>query len=695
MARPSELNHYFTDIEALPGVGKRTRALYERVAGPRIRDLLFHLPVGLIDRRYRPTIADAVEGSISTIEVQVVKHEPGRSSKAPYKVLVQDKSSFLTLVFFRARSDWLLKQLPEGETRLISGKIERFRGDAQITHPDYMVPLEDADSLPLLEPVYGLTTGLSGKSLRKAIQAGLEGISELPNWMSDDVARKLSVPSFLEALKKAHNPESEADLDPNSDERRRLAYDELLASQLALTIVRQRARRRSGIEIKGDDRHQAKIRSAFGYDLTGDQEQALAEIKSDLASDKAMLRLVQGDVGSGKTIVALLAMAAAVEDGFQAAILAPTEILARQHMATIEPLVGMAGLKVALLTGRNKGKARAQILRELHCGEIDILIGTHAIIQDDVSFSNLGIAVIDEQHRFGVEQRLALGKKAKHAIDLLVMTATPIPRTLTLTAYGDMDVSRIQEKPAGRQPVETVVVSNDRLEQLVGRVGSQLDEGARLYWVCPLVEESEVSDLAAAESRFKALSQLYGDRVGLVHGRMKSKDKDDVMAAFAAGTIQLLVSTTVIEVGVDVPEATIMIIEHAERFGLAQLHQLRGRVGRGRARSTCILLRAEMISDVARDRLKVMRETDDGFKIAEEDLRLRGAGELLGTRQSGMPVMKLADLSAHSDLLQMARDDARHYLAVDTDLSRDRGKALRCLLYLMKQDDGVRMIRSG
>ncbi|TNE63660.1 MAG: ATP-dependent DNA helicase RecG, partial [Alphaproteobacteria bacterium] len=604
--RPEALFSYFADIESLPGIGKRNRQALERLTGARVLDLLFHLPTGLIDRRYRPTVASAAPGSIATLEVTVLAHYPAPSKRAPYRVVCRDDTGDLTLVFFHPRADWLRAQLPEGEKRLISGKVEHYGSQVQMTHPDYMVPVDKADELPSLETVYPLTAGLSGKVLRKAIDAALAMVPQLPEWQDDSVVARDQWPPFLDALRSAHNPHGADVMAADSHERRRLAADELLATQLALAIVRDRTRRKRGRSLKGDGGIRARVRAALPYQLTGDQERTLTEIIADLESDKAMLRLVQGDVGSGKTVVALLAMAAAVEAGVQCAMLAPTEILANQHLASLQPFADAAGLSLALLTGRTKGKARTEILAAVAAGEVDILVGTHAIIQGDVEFHDLGLAIIDEQHRFGVQQRLALSAKARNGIDALGMTATPIPRTLTLTIYGDMDVSQIREKPPGRKPVDTRVVALDRLSDVAAGIQRAVAGGARAYWVCPLVEESEQLDIAAAEERFASLKQMFGARVGLVHGKMKGADKDAVMAAFQAGEISVLVSTTVIEVGVDVPEATIMVIEHAERFGLAQLHQLRGRVGRGSDKSSCILVRANEVGEVARARLATM-----------------------------------------------------------------------------------------
>ncbi len=693
--RPEALFDYFADIERLPGIGKRNRQAVERVAGSRYLDLVFHMPTGLVDRRYRPTIDVAPPGTIVTLDVAVVEHKPAHSKRAPYKVICRDDTAELTLVFFHARADYLRKMLPEGERRLISGKLEHFQGQAQITHPDYMVASENEAELPLLETIYPLTAGLSGKVLRKAITAAVDAVPALPEWHDDALLVREKWPTFLEAIKAMHYPDGPETLEAKSLVRRRLAADELLATQLALAIVRDRTRKKRGRALVGDGAVRQKILGALPYSLTGDQQTALDEILADMASERAMLRLMQGDVGSGKTVVALLAMAAAVEAGAQAAILAPTEILANQHLETIEPLADAAGLRVAKLTGRIKGKPRTLLLEALEAGEIDILVGTHAIIQDDVAFKDIGLAIIDEQHRFGVQQRLALAGKATVGVDVLGMTATPIPRTLTLTAYGDMDVSRIQEKPPGRQPVDTRVVSLDRIGDVAAGISRAVQAGQRAYWVCPLVEESEQLDLAAAEDRYASFHQMLGPRVGLVHGKMKGPDKDAVMAKFQAGEISVLVSTTVIEVGVNVPEATIMVIEHAERFGLAQLHQLRGRVGRGSDKSSCILLRANDIGEVARSRLQIMRESEDGFLIAEEDLRLRGSGEILGTKQSGLPEFRMVDFAVHADLIELARDDARLIMAKDPKLETARGSALRHLLYLFERDEGIRLMQSG
>jgi ATP-dependent DNA helicase RecG len=692
--RPQILFPVFAATTALPGVGKQAARLLERLAGPSVADLLWHLPTGIVDRRHMPTIRDALAGTIVTLAVTVDKHLPGGTARRPYKIRCLDDTGFLHLVYFNARPDYLQKLAPAGAKRIVSGRVELFNDERQITHPDHVVPPEEADAIRIIEPVYGLTAGLTPRMLAKSMQAALARAPELGEWHDPALVARERWAGWRASLGAAHAPQDPADLAPSTTARRRLAYDELLANQLALGLVRLNQRRLPGRSLEGDGRLAGAATAALPFDLTGSQRTALAEIAADLKSDRRMLRLLQGDVGSGKTVVALLAMLTAVECGAQAALMAPTEILARQHYATIEPLAAAAGVRLALLTGRDKGKARAALVGEIAAGTVDLVVGTHALFQEDVEFRDLAVAVIDEQHRFGVHQRLTLATKGK-GVDVLVMTATPIPRTLMMTAYGDLDVSRLREKPAGRKPVDTRTVPAERFDDVVAGVARQLKAGAKVYWVCPLVEESDEIDVAAAVERQRSLEAVLDVPVGLVHGRLKATEKDRVMAAFAEGALGLLVATTVIEVGVDVPAATVMVIEHAERFGLAQLHQLRGRIGRGDRPSTCVLVYQGPLGETARARLEIMRETEDGFRIAEEDLRLRGAGEVLGTRQSGMPTFKLADLAVHDDLLQIARDDARLFLERDPELTTPRGQALRVLLYLFERDAAVRYLRSG
>jgi ATP-dependent DNA helicase RecG len=692
--RPAILFPLFAEIRTLSGVGPKLEKLIAKVAGPRLVDLTFDLPVGVVDRSYRPRLAEAQAGRIATVEVNVLEHRPNRVKAQPYRVIVSDDTSLMELVFFRAHADYLAGILPVGARRVLSGRIERFKDRLQMAHPDYVVTPEEIASFPLHEPVYGLTEGLTARPMAKAVRGAVDKMPALPEWQDPAFVKQRKWDGFNAALEAAHNPVHDSDLEPTTPARQRLAYDELLANQLALLLIRANLRGTKGRAITSTGTHKARAIAALPFALTDPQLHVLAEIEQDMASEKRMLRLLQGDVGSGKTVVALLAMLGAVEAGLQAALMAPTELLVRQHLASLEPYAKAAGVRLACLTGREKGAGRAETLARLAAGEIDILIGTHALFSDDVAFKDLGLAVVDEQHRFGVHQRMQLQSKGKPA-DVLVMTATPIPRTLALTAYGDMDVSRITGRPPGRKPVETRVMSADRLDELISHLRTALDRGQRAYWVCPLVEESEKIDLAAAEDRAVMLRQALGLNVGLMHGKMKATDRDAAMAAFKAGETQLLVATTVIEVGVDVPEATIMVVEHAERFGLAQLHQLRGRVGRGTGKSSCILVWHEPLGETAKARLKTMRDTDDGFVIAEEDLRLRGPGEMLGKRQSGLEEFRMANPTAHADLLAVAHDDARLVLARDPDLKTPRGSALRVLLYLFGRDEAVRYLRAG
>lgn len=693
--RPFSLDPLFRALTTLPGVGPKNGKLFEKlIGGPKVIDLLFHLPIDFIDRRFAPKIKDAPNGRIATMEIVVGKHFPNAKRSQPYRVNCADDTGTMTLTFFHANKDWIKKQLPEGSTRIVSGKIEYYQGKAQMVHPDMVAP-EERDSLEAVEPIYPLTQGLTNKAVRKAMNGGLGFVQKLPEWCDPEYKKRNHWPDWHDAVEEVHNPAGANGLDPNHPARARLAYDELLSNQLTLALVRESQRKKKGREYKGTGELRKKVLDSLPFELTGAQKRSLQEIDEDMSSPHKMLRLVQGDVGSGKTIVAALAMLRAIECGCQAALMAPTEILARQHYDGLRPYLEAAGVRVIVLTGRDKGKARTTMLDQIRNGAAQIVIGTHAIFQDAVEFHDLGLAVIDEQHRFGVHQRLALSEKGK-GTDVLVMTATPIPRTLTLTAYGDMDVSRLDEKPPGRKPIDTLLISSEKLEEMIAGLRRQIDGGARVYWVCPLVEESEKLDLAAAEERYDILKHFLGElRVGLIHGRMKGEEKDLVMEKFIRGDISVLVATTVIEVGVNVPEATIMVIEHAERFGLSQLHQLRGRVGRGSDKSFCFLLFHGPLGETAKERLTTMRDTEDGFVIAEKDLQLRGAGDILGTRQSGMIEFKLAVPSEHADLIASARQDARLIIDKDPKLEGPRGEALKHLLYLFERDQAIKYLGSG
>lgn len=695
--RPPLLNPLFASAAGLPGIGPKTGKLMDRLLGPpggeaRVLDVLFHLPHSVVDRRNQPKIAEAPFDQVVTLRGRVAERRPPPPrSRAPYRVLIEDETGDVQLVFFLANRAWVEKSLPVGAERWISGKLERYDGHRQMVHPDRVLDAEGFAAMPLIEPVYGLTEGLYPKVLAKAVAGGLARLPHLPEWT---IPPEQAWPTFAEALARVHRPQSPEDVAPSAAARQRLAYDELLAHQLALALMRQRLRIRAGRRnLDGHTKAQA-IEAALPFKLTQAQRQAIEEIRADLASENRMLRLLQGDVGSGKTLVALLAMADVVEAGRQAVLMAPTEILARQHFSGLAPRALAAGLRMALMTGRDTPAQRAKTRQGLASGAIDLAIGTHALIQEDVAFRDLGLAVVDEQHRFGVEQRLALSAKGE-AVDILVMTATPIPRTLVLSYFGDMEVSALREKPPGRQPIDTRALPLERIGDVVARLGRALDQGKRAYWVCPLVDESEETDVAAASARYEDLAQHFGDKVGLIHGKMKGVEKDAAMAAFAKGETQILVATTVIEVGVDVPEATIIVIEHAERFGLAQIHQLRGRVGRGSGASACLLLYKSPLNEVAQARIEILRQSEDGFLIAEADLKLRGEGEILGTRQSGTPGFRLADLSVHGDLLPLARKAAREVVETNPDLRGEEGAALRVLLHLFERTEAIRLVAAG
>jgi len=693
--RPNILNPLFADVTVLPGVGPKIAALITRAAGPRVVDLCLTAPINLVDRSARPQIADAPFGRLATIEVTVDRHDPTpKGTRRPYRVICSDETGFLTLIFFHARGDYLKRTLPEDAVRLVSGKIEEFNGSRQMTHPDYITDPEKPEELPLYEPVYPLTANLSAAVMRKAAIAALARAPALPEWLDAPWRKARDWDDWKTALQMVHEPTSNEELSLMAPARMRLAYDELLANQLALALIRKARRKTAGRAIKGDGKRSAKIKAALPFELTAAQKNTLGEVLDDMRMPERMVRLIQGDVGSGKTVVALYAMIAAVEAGAQAAMMAPTEILARQHLDWLAPLCKAAGVTIDILTSRDKGAIRREKLARTANGDIDILLGTHAIFQETVNFHDLALAVVDEQHRFGVHQRMALTEKGPRP-DILVMTATPIPRTLALTAYGDMEVSAITEKPPGRKPVDTRTIPLSRLNEVIAAVKRAAAKGDQIYWVCPLVEGSDMLDLTAAEDRFETLKEIFGDRVGIVHGRMTGDDKDAVMERFHQGQLSVLIATTVIEVGVNAPNATVMVIEHAERFGLAQLHQLRGRVGRGEKPSSCLLLYKHPLGETAKARLQILRQTEDGFRIAEEDLRLRGAGDLLGAAQSGFPVFRLADIAVHGDLLAAARDDAKIIIEKDADLSSERGKALRTLLYLFSREDAVKLLRAG
>ncbi len=693
--RPEILYPLFAPVETIAGVGPRSARLFAALDVTRPRDLVFLLPASGLDRRRIDSIREVVPPALVTLEVTVGPHRPPQRPSGPYRVLVTDAATEFFLVWFHGRGEQLQRLLPTGQRRLVSGRLELYDGMAQIVHPDHVLGPEEAAALPAFEPVYPLTAGLGQKQVAKAVAGALARAPDLPEWIDGPLLRREGWPGWRAAVMAAHRPEGPQAFAPSDPARRRLAYDELLAHQLTLALARVAIRRGKGRSSRGSGVLQARVLAALPYQPTAAQLRTLAEIAADMAGDQRMNRLLQGDVGAGKTLVALLALLVAVEAGGQGALMAPTEILARQHAESLAPLAAAAGVGIELLTGRDKGAERAAKLALIASGQAQIVVGTHALFQREVAFADLRLAVIDEQHRFGVAQRMELAAKGA-APDVLVMTATPIPRSLALAQYGDMDVSLLDEKPPGRQPVTTRLVAGERLGEVVAHLARAVAAGRQAYWVCPLVEESEALDLTAAEERRAALRAALGEGVvGLVHGQLPGPEKDAAMARFVAGETRVLVATTVIEVGVNVPGASIMVIEGAEHFGLAQLHQLRGRVGRGAAASTCLLLYSSPLGPAARRRLTLLRDSEDGFRLAEEDLAMRGAGDLIGTAQSGLPRFRIADLERHAGLMAIAQSDARRLLAEDPALERPRGRAARILLWLTEQEKAIRLLGVG
>ncbi|WP_323038122.1 ATP-dependent DNA helicase RecG [Pararhodobacter sp.] len=693
--RPEILFPLFGDLEGLDGIGPKTAKNFSGLNVLSPRDLLFLLPHSIIDRQIRRSVREVLPPEVATVEVDVGLHLPPRQRGRPYRVLVKDAEQEFQLIFFHARAEYLQKILPTGQRRMVSGRIEVFDSIYQMAHPDHVLRVDEIDQLPRFEPVYPLTAGVTQKMVKRAVTSACARVPDLGEWIDPELKKRKGWPSWKEAVLKAHDPSAAEDLSPAHPARQRLAYDELMAHQLTLAMARAERRRSAGAATRGDGHLVQRVLAQLPYAATGAQTRAIGEIVADMAAPHKMNRLLQGDVGSGKTLVAMAALLTAVEAGGQGALMAPTEILARQHLESLAPMAEAAGIKIALLTGRDKGRDRQAKLSDLAQGRTDVLIGTHAIFQRDVTYADLRLAVIDEQHRFGVAQRMALGEKGA-TVDSLVMTATPIPRSLALSQYGDMDVSLLDEKPPGRKPIATSLASIERMGEVVAHLQHAVRDGRQAYWVCPLVEESETVNLTAAQSRFDHLRAILGEGVvGLVHGQLSSTEKDAAMVRFVSGETRVLVATTVIEVGVNVPNATIMVIEGAESFGLAQLHQLRGRVGRGSDASTCLLLFEPPLGETATRRLKLMRDTEDGFRISEEDLAIRGAGDVIGTAQSGLPRFRLADLERQAGLMEIAQSDARKLLADDPTLTSARGQAAQTLLWLMEQDKAIRLIHVG
>ena len=695
MSRPEVLFPLFSELETLKGLGPKSARNFAALGVERPKDLLFLLPHSGIDRTPVASLRDVTLPCTATVEVEIGGHFPAASRGRPYRVMVRDAKLEFMLVFFHAKGEFLRDLLPTGQRRIVSGKVELFDGVAQMAHPDHILRPEEATGLPRFEPVYPLTAGITQKLVAKSVAAAIERCPELAEWIDPPLMARQGWPNWRMAIAAAHAPQGPQDVAQTAPARQRLAYDELFAHQLTLSLARAQLRRGKGHSSIGTGALQRKVLENLTFPLTGAQTRAIAEIAADMGAALRMNRLLQGDVGSGKTLVAFVALLVAVEAGGQGVMMAPTELLARQHYEALAPLARDAGVRLELLTGRDKGGERQAKLADLAAGHLSVLVGTHAVFQKDVEFADLRLAIVDEQHRFGVAQRMELGAKGQ-AADVLVMTATPIPRSLALASYGDMDISVLDEKPPGRKPIKTALIASSRMDEVVAHLRQAVAEGRQAYWVCPLVEDSEVMDYASAEARFTTLRAALGEGVvGLVHGQLPPAEKDAAMARFAAGQTAVLVATTVIEVGVNVPNATIMVVERAEIFGLAQLHQLRGRVGRGTGASTCLLMYQAPLSGTGKRRLQTIRDTEDGFRIAEEDLAMRGAGDLIGTAQSGLPQFRIADLERQSALMEVAQSDARKLLSDDPDLTSPRGLAARLLLWLLDQDRAIRLISVG
>ena len=692
--RPEVLNPLFANLNTMGGVGPKIAPLAAKaVGGELVRDAAFHLPSGLVDRRYRPLINEAEIGKLATIEAHVESHEAGGLGR-PYKVRLSDESGFLTLLFFKPNTRYLLDRLPVGAIRIVSGEVSERYGERQMVHPSRIMNTDDPDLGVMFEPVYRSVAGLAHRTLARICGGAAALAKDLPEWADGALIEREGWQGFGLALASVHAPQDLGDILPEAPARRRLAYDELLARQIALQLSAVARKRIPGRAIRGDGRYVKPLMAALPFAPTGAQLRAFAEIDRDIAANTPMLRLLQGDVGSGKTLVAAHALARACEAGMQGALMAPTEILTRQHGASLMPLMAQAGLRLEVLTGKDKASHKRMVLEGLADGSIHVVCGTHALFQQGVTFAGLGLVVVDEQHRFGVADRRRLIDKG-FGPHVLAMSATPIPRTLAMAVYGDLDVSRLDEKPPGRAPIKTVAMSLERIDEVAHAVARAIEKDDRVFWVCPLVEESEKIDVSDATGRYNDLHAMFGDTVVLIHGRMTSKEKDDAMHSFRSGAAKVLVATTVIEVGVDVPEASIMVIEHAERFGLAQLHQLRGRVGRGGKAGSCVLLYANPLSEMGARRISKLRATEDGFEIAEEDFKLRGGGDLLGLRQSGIPAFKIADAALHADLLAVAQRDARVLVESDPLLTSPRGQAARLALHLFDQLDPEVFLGSG
>ena len=697
MIRPQFLFPLFGSLENLKGIGSKTVLNLKKIGIYKPLDFLYSFPTNLKTRVFANTVSDLNVNKVVIIKIKIIKHN-FKYFKGPLNIEVTDGLKKINLIFFNAKNDWIKKNFPIEQERIISGKLEKYKNQFQIIHPDYIEKIFDIDKIPVIEPIYSLTKGISQKVFLNSVNQILQLISEeISNceWINKKRLKEMNWTDFKNSLKKIHNPKTNEDISLNSNYRLRLAYDELLSHQLSLVIARSFSKKNTKKRKKIGYKFSTLMKKRLPFSLTNSQEKCIAEIQSDLSNDERMYRLIQGDVGSGKTLVAFFSMLFVAENSGQAVLMVPTDILAKQHYNNFQEYTKNIEVNSVLLTGKMKTNEKKQVLEAIKLGQADIIIGTHSLFQKGVIFENLELVIIDEQHKFGVQQRHDLIQKGEN-LDILVMTATPIPRTLELANYGDMDISRILDKPMNRQKIDTSIISEKKIEILISRISEICKKGTQSYWVCPLIEEGDKSELVAIEQRFSSLNKMLpGIKIDILHGKMSEEQKNKIMTSFKNGNIQILLATTVIEVGIDVPNATIIVIEGAERFGLAQLHQLRGRVGRGKKQSNCILIYSKNIGRLGKERLEVLRKFDNGFDIAEEDLKMRGGGNPIGQQQSGIPKFRIANLDFDKELLSYANQDANEIIKNNKYLKGEHGKNLRVLLHLMNKDNSLKLLESG
>ena len=652
-------NIIFEDVSKIKGVGKKLSIYLKKKKIEKVNDLLWDLPYSFTDRTEIVSLNKLEIGKIVTAKVKVIKYNFPRIRNLPNKIKCKDEFGEIDLVFFNSREGYIRKVLPINEWVVISGKIGFFGNKYQITNPDYITKIDNLDYVNKIIPKYTLTEGLTEKTYRKIIESVIKNLPELNEWHDQDLLKKMKFPSWKNSIINLHDPNNSRNL--NSVYYKRLAYDEIFANLLFLSKNRYKIKKIKKNKKKFTKLYSSKLTSQLPFKLTKNQISVCEEIDSDLKSSERMYRILQGDVGSGKTIVALLACLNVIESNFQTALMAPTEILAQQHFDLFSKLLKKANIKINItfLSGKTEQKKRKQIIQDLKNNKIDFLIGTHALFQKSIIFKNLGLIIIDEQHKFGVRQRINLAKKGNEDCDVLLMSATPIPRTMIMSIYGDMDTSKLIEKPSIRQKILTLSKPENKINEIWPFIEKKMKEGEQVFWVCPLIEDSKKLDYSSTVKKFDLINKKFPKKVGVIHGSLNDDEKEKILKKFLNKEIHILISTTVIEVGIDFPNATVIVIENSNKFGLAQLHQLRGRIGRGEKRGTCILLFKNNLSQNARKRINILKNSDDGFFIAEEDMKLRGYGDIIGFKQSGIKYFKIADPIHHENLFKLAESNIK------------------------------------